>query len=109
MKSLFFILALLTPLTTCAASFDCNTAKAADEKAICSNLTLNDKDVEMATTYRLLRGLFAMGVRGDMMDAQARWLNTRQQCGGDVACLNRAYDNRLQQLNAIYNAINKPL
>lgn len=109
MKSLLTILSLLIPLTTHAASFDCTKAKAADEKAICASPELNDKDVEMTTTYRLLRGLFAMGVQGDMQDAQQAWLKNRRQCGGDVACLERAYNSRLAQLNAVYNAINKPL
>lgn len=109
MKSILTIFALLISFTTCAANFDCTKAKAADEKAICANQTLNDKDVEMTTTYHLLRGLFAMGVQGDMQDAQQVWLEKRRQCGSNIPCLAHAYNSRLQQLTAIYDSINKPL
>lgn len=46
MKRLLIAFALLTPLSVNAASFDCQKAQAADEKAICAHLTLNDKDVK---------------------------------------------------------------
>ncbi|MFW4306760.1 hypothetical protein ACKLKK_24060, partial [Salmonella enterica subsp. enterica serovar Dublin] len=54
MKRLLIAFALLTPLSVNAASFDCQKAQAADEKAICAHLTLNDKDVEMHTKYQFL-------------------------------------------------------
>ncbi|MBJ3815449.1 hypothetical protein F9C28_11045 [Shimwellia pseudoproteus] len=109
------ILAVITPLLCAvsvpvmAASFDCTRARQPDELAICHDRTLNDKDVEMATTYRLLKGLFAMGARGSMQDQQQQWLAQRRQCGSDVQCLHQRYDQRLQQLTAIYDNINKPL
>ena len=109
MKKTVLACALFISFTSSAASFDCAKAKLADERTICTNLILNDKDVEMTTTYRLLRGLFAMGTQGDMQDAQRAWLNTRRQCGGNITCLTNAYNSRLQQLNAMYLTINKPL
>ena len=109
MKSILTILALLISSTACGASFDCTNAKAADEKAICANPSLNDKDVEMTTTYHLLRGLVAMGVQGNMQDDQQAWLKNRRQCGDNITCLTHAYNSRLQQLNAMYDSINKPL
>ncbi|WP_435947956.1 lysozyme inhibitor LprI family protein [Dryocola sp. BD586] len=109
MKRLLLTLALLSPLAAGAASFDCQKARAADEKAICAHLSLNDKDVEMSTKYQFLKGLLAMGGRGAIQDAQQSWLKTRRQCGGNVTCLTKAYDRRLQQLDAMYDNINKPL
>lgn len=109
MKRILLTCLLLSPLAAGAASFDCHKAKQADEKAICAHLTLNDKDVAMSTKYQFLKGLFAMGRRGTMQDDQQSWLKTRKQCGSDTACLNRAYDTRLQQLDAIYASIDKPL
>ncbi|HIF6691408.1 TPA: hypothetical protein ACX37Y_005148, partial [Serratia marcescens] len=53
--------ALAAPLAAQAASFDCAKAAGSDERAICANRTLNDLDVQMATKYQFLRGLFAMG------------------------------------------------
>lgn len=90
MKRLLIAFALLTPLSVNAASFDCQKAQAADEKAICAHLTLNDKDVEMHTKYQFLKGLFAMGSRGALQDAQQSWLKQRQQCKADVTCLTKA-------------------
>lgn len=109
MKRLLITFALLTPLLVNAASFDCQKAKAADEKTICAHLALNDKDVEMHTKYQFLKGLFAMGSRGALQDAQRSWLKQRQQCKTDAACLTKAYNERLKQLDALYDHINKPL
>lgn len=113
MKRLLIAFALLTPLSVKAASFDCQKAQAADEKAICAHLTLNDKDVEMHTKYQFLKGLFAMGSRDALQDAQQdaqqSWLKQRQQCKADVTCLTKAYNERLKQLDAIYDHIDKPL
>ena len=93
-----------------AASFDCaKTDLAADEKAICDNRALNDADVKMVTTFDLLAGLLAMGARGTMQDEQSAWLKRRQACGGDVACIRTAYDERLKQLTDIYNNLTRPL
>ena len=109
MKRYIAILALLAPLAAGAASFDCSKASAPDEKAICAHLALNDKDVEMATKYQFLKGLFAMGARGALQDSQQAWLKTRRQCAGSGSCLNRAYDQRLRELDKVYAGINKPL
>ncbi|EAO4571443.1 DUF1311 domain-containing protein [Salmonella enterica] len=109
MKRLLITFALLTPLLVNAASFDCQKAKAVDEKTICAHLALNDKDVEMHTKYQFLKGLFAMGSRGALQDAQRSWLKQRQQCKTDAACLTKAYNERLKQLDALYDHIDKPL
>lgn len=102
-------IAALFPLVGYSASFDCQKATQLDEKAICADRSLNDMDVEMATKYQFLRGLFPMGTRGAMQDAQQVWLRDRQKCGGDTACLTKSYEGRLQQLDEIYAGINKPL
>lgn len=90
-----------------AASFDCAKAQAADEKAICADLALNDQDVEMATLYRQLKPLLGMGARGDMEDAQVSWLKRREACGGDRICLSGAYEERLSQLRNGFEALAK--
>ncbi|EFE94043.1 lysozyme inhibitor LprI family protein [Serratia odorifera] len=92
-----------------AASFDCRQATATDERAICASRSLSDKDVEMATKYQFLRGLFAMGMRGNMQDDQTRWLAQRNRCGNDVNCLSNSYATRIAELDAIYQHIDKPL
>lgn len=96
-------------LPASAASFDCKKAHHADEKAICADRQLSELDVQMATTYRLLGGLFAMGARGDMGDAQLTWLDQRRACGASKACLKQRYQERLDALQKIYDGIKKPL
>ncbi len=107
-----FFLALLGALAAPAAgaaSFDCGKARLSDEIAICADRSLNDKDVELATKYKLLSGLFAMGVRGTMQDEQRAWLRQRRQCGRNVECLKQRYNERLGELDRVYEGIQKPL
>ena len=99
MRLLLSALALaLVAGSASAASFDCNQARSPDEKAICADLALNDKDVRMALLYDINRKTLAMGGRGALQDAQGRWLRDRRGCGPNRACLNRAYDRRLGEL-----------
>ncbi|MEA3087535.1 MAG: hypothetical protein QOC89_5232 [Paraburkholderia sp.] len=93
---------LLGSVSSFAASFDCNRARLPDEKAICASRHLSERDVEMAVRYQMLTGLVAMGTRGDMQDEQQAWLKTRQACGGNQACLDTAYRNRIQRLKDEY-------
>ncbi|KRA66138.1 hypothetical protein ASD79_02325 [Caulobacter sp. Root655] len=81
-----------------AASFDCDRARSPDEKAICANLALNDKDVRMAVLYDINRKTMGMGARGALEDQQRQWLRDRRGCGAQRACLNRSYDRRLGEL-----------
>jgi uncharacterized protein len=90
-----------------AASFDCSKAEAVDEKAVCADRQLNDEDVEMAVLYTRLKPLLGMGARGDMEDEQAAWLKRRAACGADRACLDNAYQERIQQLRKGFEALSK--
>jgi len=93
-----------------AASFNCSARNlTANEQTICSDLQLNDDDVKMATMYTMLKGLFAMGVSGNMADDQRAWLKTREACGADVACISKAYKVRIGQLQKLYDGIDKPI
>ncbi len=110
------ILAAVATLALCAiaptaraASFDCDRARTPDERAICADRSLNDMDVKLTTTYDLLAGLFAMGTRGDLQDAQRSWLKARHDCGGDRACLRRSYVRRQGELQKYYDGISKPI
>lgn len=98
MKRFLIGLALAVPSTVWAASFDCARARAPDEKAVCASRPLNDKDVRMALLYDINRKTLAMGGRGALEDAQHQWLRDRRACGARRACLVRAYDRRLGEL-----------
>ncbi|MBO9706842.1 MAG: hypothetical protein J7521_01405 [Caulobacter sp.] len=99
MKTLLIALALASVATASqAASFDCGRARAPDERAICANLALNDKDVRMSVLYEVNRRTLAMGGRDALIGQQRDWLAERRNCGANRACLNRAYDRRLAEL-----------
>jgi len=88
------------------ASFDCGKASSATEKAICTSPTLGRKDIVVATYYDLLlrlkpatAGMAYREFDDSVRDGQRTWLQTgRNACGGDVACLGRAYDARIAAL-----------
>lgn len=115
LKQTFLACGLLLCVSTfgspaAAASFDCaKTDLAADEKAICDNRSLNDQDVKMATTFDILTQLMAMGSRDALRDEQSQWLKRRQECAADVACLTKAYEERMTKLGEAFQSINRPL
>ncbi len=92
---------------TQGASFDCSKAETMDEKAICGDRQLNDADVEMSVLYTQLKPLLGMGARGDLEDEQAAWLKRRASCGGDRACLGKAYGDRVRQLSRGFEVLSK--
>ena len=91
--------------TASAASFDCAKARSADEHAICSDRSLNDRDVELATRYAMVLQLTAMGVRGDLQDEQRTWLRQRRACAAERACIARLYDQRLTRIKGVFAGI----
>lgn len=92
----------VTPLasTAQAASFDCTRARSADERAICGNRVLEDRDVELSVLYGLITKLVPMGSRDSIRREQTQWLSQRGRCGADIPCLRRTYDRRIAALRA---------
>ena len=101
MRPLAFLLLALLPAAAQAASFDCARAALADERAICASRALNDRDVRMSVLYGLDLRLVPMGSRDVIRREQAQWLRRRQACGAAPACLARAYDRRIAELQAV--------
>ena len=88
-----------------AASFDCTKAKTPDEIAICVTPALSDLDVQMATLYGVRMQIpMLMGARGAAQDEQRAFLAVRGQCGGNVACIQSAYQQRIAVLQQIIAA-----
>ena len=100
-----FALLMLLSVSTSAASFNCTGVTAPDEKAICADRELSEKDVRMATTYDMLRKVVLMGGRGALQDEQTAWLQKRRQCGDNTLCLSHIYDDRIDELNGQYQYI----
>jgi Uncharacterized protein conserved in bacteria, putative lipoprotein len=108
--ALLLSLVLALPLPAQAASYNCDLATLTpNERVICQTRDLNDMDVEMATMFRLLSGLFGMGTRGAMRDDQHAWLQGRMACGTHTACIRNAYRQRINELQAIYDRIDRPI
>ena len=98
------ILALLMaalPSMAGAASFDCARARTPDERTICGDRALNDRDVHMAVLYGLDIRLVPMGSRDAIKRDQALWLRARRACGADARCLAHGYDKRIAALQAV--------
>jgi uncharacterized protein len=110
MRKIWIGVAAATALTALggaaqAASFDCNRARTADEKAICANRPLNDKDVRMVLLFDITQRLVPMGSRDAIRDSQRAWLVQRRTCGASLACLNTAYDRRIAALNRVMDRV----
>ncbi len=86
-----------------AASFDCRRAASPDEQAICASPLLGELDEITAMFYRRLRdytGRFdnAMGLQAQLVGEQRDFLRRRARCGGDAACIEKAYRARIRAL-----------
>lgn len=90
-----------------AASFSCDKAEAPDEKAICAHLPLNDRDVEMATRFEILKAVLPMGGQTKLREDQEAWLAERRACGAEVECLRSTYDGRLKVLRGVLSEFAK--
>ena len=102
------VLAIGTPTVTFAADYapiNCAKAASAAERTICRSYALGQAEARMATLYGIDMSLVAMGQRGDIGDAQRQWLKTREACGANVACLTKAYNSRINQLNEVITGI----
>ena len=87
------------------APIDCSKASSATERAICRSYPLGQAEVRMATLFGVVTSLVAMGQRGDLGDAQRKWLKERSACGDDSACIALAYQSRITALSSALDAI----
>jgi uncharacterized protein len=84
---LLLALAAFAPPAVHAQSFDCRSARHADEYAICDNEELAALDVRLG-------GL----ARAQLHSEQVEWLSERRECGSNVRCLRTKYFQRIEQL-----------
>jgi len=100
-RPIFALLIAALPAGALAASFNCARAAAPDERTICRERALNDRDVRMAVLYGLDIRLVPMGSRDHIKDDQVAFLRHRRACGANAACLSRIYDKRIAELQAV--------
>lgn len=84
---------------------DCAKASTPAETTICGNYALGQDEARVATLYGIMTSLVAMGERGDIMDAQQKWLVRRNACESDVKCLTSAYKARVSALSRQFDAL----
>src|ERR1700760_2574614 len=87
------------------APIDCGKASSSAERAICRSYSLGQAEARMATLFGVVTSLVAMGQRGDIGDAQRKWLKQRDACGEEAACLARAYQSRIDTLLSTFDSI----
>ncbi len=82
-------------------SFDCAKARKPDEQVVCSDGALAAKDVRLSEVFGQYRARLAPDAQKKLLTAQAAWLAQRGQCGFDVACVGRSYDDRIRQIEML--------
>lgn len=79
-------------------SFDCSKARKPDEMAVCSDAALAAKDVRLSEVFGQYRARLSPDAQKQLLRNQATWMSQRGQCGADIACVGRAYDERIRQI-----------
>jgi len=87
------------------APIDCSKASSPTQRAICRSYPLGQAEARMATMFGVVTSLVAMGQRGDIGDAQRKWLKERDACVDDSTCIARAYQSRITVLSTTVDAI----
>jgi uncharacterized protein len=92
------LVALCSPRTADAQSYNCRYARTADEILICQDGRLSQLDERMAAMYAQVRNRMD-GYERQQLEAQQRfWLQGRQRCGRDYACIESYYLVRISEL-----------
>lgn len=82
-------------------SFRCSEATLPTEYAICADADVWAKDRAMNAIYLHVRKYAEISLRKRWLVIQREWLQRRNDCGWDKSCINRLYDQRLEELREI--------
>jgi uncharacterized protein YecT (DUF1311 family) len=91
-----FLIALLFPLPSLAASFDCEKAHTAIERIVCSDQVLSYYDERLDHEYK--RRLGEASDKAPIIAEQKSWLTQVRNGCKEVACIVAAYFHRLEEL-----------
>lgn len=98
--------ALINPASAADyAPLDCKAAGLPTERTICSDYGLGQNEARVATLYQVTTSLVAMGQRGSIQDDQRAFLQKRDACGSNAACIRSTYTARDKQLEAVMRSI----
>lgn len=87
------------------APLDCGKATSPAQKTICGDYLLGQQEARVATLFEWSTSFVAMGQRDHIHDDQRVFIETRDACGVDTACLRKTYAKRITQLEAAMNDI----
>ncbi|MGC5699099.1 DUF1311 domain-containing protein [Pseudomonas sp. NFXW11] len=89
-----------------ASSFDCSKATTQSEQAICADPYTAGLDAQLAQAWSLALGQSKApkALRQD----QRQWLQQREQCAANLACLRGSYLSRLIELRYVNQPFNWP-
>lgn len=94
------------PMLSCAASFDCSKAGLLVEKLICTDANVSNLDEELAMTYKAASDT---AVDKNLLKTQQRdWLKQKRNKCGDVDCLVKTYQARIDELSLSKSASVSP-
>lgn len=105
-QGLLVVVALLLPLHSYAASFDCTKAKTWAEKTVCSTKQLSSLDELLAASFK--KALANTDDKAALKTEQVAWLTAERDVCADVACLKAAYTARLAALNEMIASAEEP-
>ena len=95
------------------ASFECNKAVTALEKAICSDRRLGHADVMLGRVYRRFLSSLPKERKSDLIDSQKQWLKSVvQDCGSSEGplslasrnCVANEFENRFTDLDGCFDS-----
>lgn len=88
LSSIFALLVLTVAAPAYAKpSFDCSTARLPTELTICRVINLGDMDAQIASQFSEIMSLATEAEKGEFKSEQRTWLQKRNACGADIACL----------------------
>jgi uncharacterized protein len=104
---LWLIAALLLPVHSYAASFNCAKAKTWSEKTVCNTKPLSHLDELLAASFK--KALASSDDKAALKAAQSAWLTDEREVCADVDCLKAAYTSRLAALNELIANAEEPV
>jgi uncharacterized protein len=86
------------PVAMTPPSFDCRTARNADEMAICGNAALAALDRALSNLYYGLADRLPADARVALRREEGDWLARRRACADAAPCIAQAYNTRIAEL-----------
>jgi len=92
--------------TVQSASFPCDKARSAVEKAICGNPELSTLDEHLGRYYSAARSALK-SADSCLVNDQRNWLRARRDACSDAGCLRQAYLRRLAELDPLQPGVTR--